>query len=59
MMDGIAFDGETFIVALGIGQDGRKTVLRLGQGATENATVVGNCARMWSHAGWFSMEPRC
>jgi len=29
MIDGIAFDGETFVVALGIGQDGRKTVLGL------------------------------
>jgi putative transposase len=45
MMDGISFDGETFVVALGIGKDGRKTVLGLRQGATENATVVGElCA---------------
>jgi hypothetical protein len=32
MIDGIAFDGETFVVALGIGQDGRKTVLGLPTG---------------------------
>jgi transposase-like protein len=29
------------IVALGIGCDGRKTVLGLREGATENTTVVG------------------
>ena len=47
MIDGIAFDGETFVVALGIGQDGHKTVLGLRQGATENATVVGElCAEL-------------
>jgi putative transposase len=40
MMDGISFDEETFVVALGIGKDGRKTILGLRQGATENATVV-------------------
>jgi transposase-like protein len=41
MIDGISFDGETFVVALGIGKDGRKTVLGLRQGATENAAVIG------------------
>lgn len=45
MLDGISFDGETFVVALGIGQDGRKTVLGLRQGASENAAVAGElCA---------------
>ena len=29
------------VAALGIGQDGRKTILGIRQGATENATVVG------------------
>ena len=29
------------IAALGIGQDGKKTILGIRQGATENATVVG------------------
>jgi putative transposase len=47
MMDGISFDGETFVVALGLSQDGTKTVLGLRQGATENATVVGElCAEL-------------
>lgn len=40
MMDGISCDEETFVVALGIGKDGRKTILGLRQGASENATVV-------------------
>lgn len=40
MLDWISFDGETFVVALGIGQDGRKTVLGLRQGASENAAVA-------------------
>ena len=29
------------VAALGIGEDGRKTILGIRQGATENATVVG------------------
>ena len=45
MMDGISFDGETFIVALGIAKNGQKTVLGVRQGATENAAVIGElCA---------------
>lgn len=47
MIDGLAFDGETFVVALGINNDGRKMILGLRQGATENATVVGElCAEL-------------
>ncbi len=45
MIDGIGFGGETFLVALGIGQDGRKRILGLRQGASENAAVAGElCA---------------
>lgn len=40
VIDGKSFRGQQMIVALGIGCDGRKTVLGLRQGATENATVV-------------------
>jgi transposase-like protein len=40
MMDGISFDGETFVGALGIEKDGQKTILGLRQGPSENATVV-------------------
>ena len=40
-IDGIEFHSQHFIVALGVNVDGRKTVLGLRQGASENATVVG------------------
>jgi len=39
MIDGIEFSGEVFVVALGIDAKGRKHVLGLRQGATENASV--------------------
>lgn len=39
MLDGIVFQEETVIVALGIASDGQKHVLGLWEGATENATV--------------------
>jgi putative transposase len=58
MIDGITFDGETFVVALGIGQDGRKTVLGLRQGATENATVVGELCADLEQRGVDFQEPR-
>jgi len=41
LVDGTPFKDRQMIVALGIGGDGRKTVLGLREGATENATVVG------------------
>jgi putative transposase len=41
LIDGTPFQDRQMIVALGIGCDGRKTVLGLREGATENATVVG------------------
>jgi transposase-like protein len=40
MIDATPFAGQHLVVAMGIGQDGRKTILGLRQGATENATVV-------------------
>ena len=40
LIDGTPFAGQTMIAALGIGQDGRKTILGIRQGASENATVV-------------------
>lgn len=39
LIDGIAFAGQTLIVALGVEENGVKHVLGLWQGATENATV--------------------
>ena len=41
LIDGTPFRDRQMIVALGIDIDGRKTVLGLREGATENATVVG------------------
>jgi putative transposase len=41
LIDATPFEGQHMIAALGIGQDGRKTILGIRQGATENATVVG------------------
>src|SRR3989304_3231983 len=40
LIDGTPFRDRQMIVALGIGCDGRKTVLGIREGATENATVV-------------------
>jgi putative transposase len=41
MVDATPFEGQQMVAALGIAQDGRKLILGLRQGATENATVVG------------------
>jgi transposase-like protein len=41
MIDGTIFKGQNLVVAIGIDASGRKLVLGLRQGATENATVVG------------------
>ena len=41
LIDATPFDGQQMVAALGISQDGRKTILGIRQGATENATVVG------------------
>jgi hypothetical protein len=41
LIDATAFEGQQMVAALCIGQDRRKTILRLRQGAAENVTVVG------------------
>lgn len=41
-IDGIEFKGHLLVVALGLDKGGRKHVLGLWQGATENATVCGS-----------------
>jgi hypothetical protein len=41
LIDATPFQGRHMVAALGIGEDGGKTILGLRQGATENATVVG------------------
>jgi len=38
-IDGLVYAGQTIVVALGVTLDGRKVILGLRQGATENATV--------------------
>src|SRR5438874_10656254 len=41
LIDATPFEGQQMVAALGVGQDGRKTILGIRQGATESATVVG------------------
>ena len=40
IVDGTPFKGRQMMAAIGVGNDGKKTVLGLREGATENATVV-------------------
>lgn len=40
LIDGTPFKGRQMIAAVGVGNDGQKSVLGLREGATENATVV-------------------
>jgi transposase-like protein len=53
IIDGTPFKGRQMIAAIGMGNDGKKTVLGLREGATENATVV-SCWRIWLGADWIS-----
>jgi transposase-like protein len=41
LIDATPFEGQPIVAALGIAENGRKTILGIRQGATENATVVG------------------
>lgn len=41
LIDATPFEGQQMVAALGIAQDGQKMILGVRQGATENATVVG------------------
>lgn len=41
LIDATPFEGQQMVAALGIAEDGRKMILGLRQGATENAIVVG------------------
>jgi transposase-like protein len=41
LIDATPFAGQQMVAALGISEDGRKMILGIRQGATENATVVG------------------
>ena len=58
VVDATPFEGQQMIVALGIGYDGRKTILGIRQGATENATVVGELLADLMERGLDFSEPR-
>ena len=50
MIDGIAFDGETFVVALGVCQDWREPVLGLRQGPPRMPRCWVSCVPIWNNA---------
>src|SRR6266436_10283063 len=58
LIDATPFEGQQMVAALGIGQDGRKTILGIRQGATENATVVGELLADLADRGLDFTEPR-
>jgi transposase-like protein len=58
LIDATPFEGQQMVAALGIAQDGRKMILGLRQGATENATVVGELLGDLVSRGLDFTEPR-
>jgi len=58
LIDATPFAGQQLVVAMGISQDGRKMILGLRQGATENATVVGELLGDLMTRGLDFSEPR-
>ena len=58
MIDATPFEGQQMVAALGIAQDGRKMILGIRQGATENATVVGELLGDLIQRGLDFTEPR-
>ena len=58
LIDATPFAGQQMVVALGISQDGKKTILGIRQGATENATVVGELLGDLMNRGLDFSEPR-
>src|SRR5438270_11794390 len=58
LIDATPFAGQQLVAALGILQDGRKTILGIWQGATENATVVGELLGDLMRRGLDFTEPR-
>ena len=57
-IDATVFKRQSLVVAVGLGADGRKRVLGLRQGATENATVVGSLLRDLAERGLDMEAPR-
>ena len=58
LIDATPFEGQQMVAALGIAQDGRKMILGIRQGATENATVVGELLGDLVSRGLDFTEPR-
>ena len=58
LIDATPFAGQQMVAALGISQDGRNTILGIRQGATENATVVGELLGDLANRGLDFSEPR-
>jgi putative transposase len=58
LIDATPFEGQQMVAALGIAQDGRKIILGIRQGATENATVVGELLGDLVSRGLDFTEPR-
>ena len=58
LIDATPFEGQQMVAALGIGEDGRKTILGIRQGATENATVVGELLGDLVERGLDFSQPR-
>lgn len=58
LVDGTCFKGESLVVAIGIDCGGNKLVLGMSQGATENATVVGELFQKLADRGLPFDRPR-
>jgi transposase-like protein len=58
LLDATPFAGQQMVAAMGISQDGRKMILGLRQGATENATVVGELLGDLMNRGLDFGQPR-
>lgn len=58
LIDATPFAGQQMVAVLGIAQDGQKMILGIRQGATENATVVGELLGDLMNRGVDFTEPR-
>jgi putative transposase len=58
LIDATPFEGQQMVAALGIDEYGWKTILGIRQGATENATVVGELLGDLAERGLDFTEPR-
>jgi putative transposase len=58
LVDATPFEGQQMVAAMGVGYDGTKMILGIWQGATENATVVGELLGDLMNRGFDFTEPR-